>query len=649
MVAVAPTTPRVIRVYCPIHKVGFTADANRTIQCSTEKHTVANNLGDDNFWEYCCDCQHYWLLDAAKGSAGSAECPACERAITKRFLCDDCDVVSVESDSPAKWKAYSFSAGGLPQPGCPGCLSTPLAAVQEHTCADFAGSFVTSRSTCPFCDNVLEFPPSFPCSVASYLEKLRAPSTRVQFDPALNHLRETNSGEYVLIEKVPGSALPIVIPAVVKLGSKQDYYETYYELFNCDNPAAGEVIVLSPAVVDKVAGGWTIREPGFIEIKPDAPPRAVASPLVQIPCPGCGVYGDVGHAFCKSCGSPMLGQQRRESTPSTATSEFATVSQPFETPSYSSPDPTSLSSDRTVSGPEAGPPIPWKGMMGIGGGIVGLAIVIISAVIFSGGSLPGSKPSVESKLDRAISAGNLFSPANENAHDLYYELKNSGAGDEKLRAYREKLTPLLTPQGYALISNLMQIGYDEPDSPEWIEAAQKLEWAQELDPSNTFIAARATYCRGRAAYLQKDFAGALSWWTKAAALDKGFVLPVNGIGMVHTANNSFGLARTFFLQALERDAAWPFPEENIGNTYWEEKDYETAKQYYRKAIAKAPNWSKPHIHLAYIALTDKDYATAVSEFETALGPDAIGLKGKEPAAAQKALEKAQQKLSEQGY
>jgi tetratricopeptide (TPR) repeat protein len=120
--------------------------------------------------------------------------------------------------------------------------------------------------------------------------------------------------------------------------------------------------------------------------------------------------------------------------------------------------------------------------------------------------------------------------------------------------------------------------------------------------------------------------------------------------MVHTANNSFGLARTFFLQALERDAAWPFPEENIGNTYWEEKDYETAKQYYRKAIAKAPNWSKPHIHLAYIALTEKDYATAVSEFETALAPDAVGLKGKEPAAAQKALEKARQKLSEeQGY
>jgi tetratricopeptide (TPR) repeat protein len=195
----------------------------------------------------------------------------------------------------------------------------------------------------------------------------------------------------------------------------------------------------------------------------------------------------------------------------------------------------------------------------------------------------------------------------------------------------------------------MQIGYDEPDSPEWIEAAQKLEWAQELNPNNTFIAARATYCRGRAAYLQKDLAGALSWWTKAAALDKAFVLPVNGIGMVHTANNSFGLARTFFLQALERDAGWPFPEENIGNTYWEEKDYETAKQYYRKAIAKAPNWSKPHIHLAYIALTEKDYATAVSEFETALAPDAIGLKGKEPAAAQKALEKARQKLSEQGY
>ena len=36
-------------------------------------------------------------------------------------------------------------------------------------------------------------------------------------------------------------------------------------------------------------------------------------------------------------------------------------------------------------------------------------------------------------LDKAIAAGQIFSPATENAHDLYYQLKNSGASEEKLR------------------------------------------------------------------------------------------------------------------------------------------------------------------------------------------------------------------------
>jgi tetratricopeptide (TPR) repeat protein len=438
----------------------------------------------------------------------------------------------------------------------------------------------------------------------------------VQFDPALNHLREANSGEYVLIEKVPGSALPIVIPAVVKLGSKQDYYETYYELFNCDNPAAGEVIVLSPAVVDKVAGGWTIREPGFIEIKPDAPPRAVASPLVQIPCPGCGVYGDAGHAFCKSCGSPMLGQQRRESTPSTATSEFATVSQPFETPSYSSPDPTSLSSDRTVSAPEAGPPIPWKGMMGIGGGIVGLAIVIISAVIFSGGSLPGSKPSVESKLDRAISAGNLFSPANENAHDLYYELKK--ANPRSVERFEAQLFPLLTAKPTQMLNALMDTERNpDPSVANWEEASERLEWANDIHPQKD-LAAKAAYCSGRVSYLKKNQDEALKAWNRASELDPAWALPANHIGLIYNERRSPTSARFFLNEAIRRKPDWAVPYNNLGTSFYLERDYVQAETYYRQAIERAPQWARPHAWLGDIAMRNQDYEQAVTEFEAVL-------------------------------
>jgi tetratricopeptide (TPR) repeat protein len=522
----------------------------------------------------------------------------------------------------------------------------------DHTCEDFGASFVTPRLACPFCNEALELPPNFPCSVADYLENLRLPTTHLQFEPDSNSLSESDAGHYILIEKIPGSALPIVIPKVAKLTSKQDYYNTYYELFNCDNPGPGEVVVLSPAIVERAENGWQLREAGFIDIKLDAQPQAaVSGPQVKIPCAACGALGDLGQAYCRDCGLPVSGQQ---SAASISLESVAEGEQDFA----EFPDTQADQFNENLSPPGAvisssagrGSGTPWKGLFAGAAVLVVVAIVIAISALSGSGILPGSEISVEKKLDRSIAAGNLFGPANDNAHDLYYTLKNSGASDETLRAYREKLTPLLTPPGYQLISGLMQVGYDEPDFTEWQKASKSLDWAQELNPGNSYISARAAYCRGRAAYLQNDLDGALKWWISAADLDKSWVLPVNGLGMVHTGKRNFATARSFFLQALQRDAKWPFPDENIGNTYVSEKNYSTAKEFYQKAVGKAPDWAKPHVHLAYLALLEKDYATAVSEFETALGPNAVGLKGDETANTQKVLEKARQKLSEaQGH
>jgi hypothetical protein len=643
-------SPRVIRVYCLVHKVGFTA-AGATIECASQKHTLAQNFPNDSFWEYCCDCQHYWPLDAARGNTASVECPVCERQVVRRFICSDCQLISVESDEPGRRKAFSISSQGLPSPGCPGCLRRSFPKSLDHECADFGGSFATPRATCPFCDEALEPPPNFPCSVAEYVEKLRFPTTTLEFEPESSALIESASGHYVLIQKGHGSAFPIVIPKAATFSSKQDYYNIYYELFNCDNPAAGEVIVRSPAIVEKTDNGWRLREAGYIDIKADPADQPIVSgPQVKIPCAACGKLGDVGHAYCKHCGAPLLGQQ---SVAATAPAPIPEVEQGFysDTPSdqftENLPRPGEGSLDPARSNP---PVIPRKGLLVGVAALVVVGIVITITALSGRGLLPGSVPSIESKLDRSIAAGNLFGPTNDNVHDLYYSLKSSGASVETLGRYRDKITPLLTPHGDQLVNGLMQIGYDEPDYPEWQEAARSLDWAEELNPGNNLIASRAAYCRGRSAYLQKDLDEALKWWTRAADLDKAWVLPVNGLGMVHTGNHNWATARSYFVQASQRDAKWPFPDENIGNTYWEEKDYTTAKEYYQRAIGKASNWAKPHVHLAYIAVVEKDYATAVSEFEAALDPNAIGLKGKEPAITQKALEKARQKLSEeQGY
>jgi hypothetical protein len=99
-------TGRSVRVYCPSHKVNFDVAANATIECSSGTHALATNFPNENFWEYCCDCQHYRPIDAT--GKGSDECPVCERKIVRRSVCADCKVISVESNEAGRRKAFSL-------------------------------------------------------------------------------------------------------------------------------------------------------------------------------------------------------------------------------------------------------------------------------------------------------------------------------------------------------------------------------------------------------------------------------------------------------------------------------------------------------------------------------------------------------------
>src|ERR1041385_2809041 len=129
---VSTPTPRIIRVYCPSHKVGFSTAASASIQCSSLIHTLASDFPSESFWEYCCDCQHYWPLDAAKGNRTSDDCPVCERHIDRRALCSECKVLSVESNDAGKRKVFFIPSQAMPKPACPGCLRVLNQAVLEH-------------------------------------------------------------------------------------------------------------------------------------------------------------------------------------------------------------------------------------------------------------------------------------------------------------------------------------------------------------------------------------------------------------------------------------------------------------------------------------------------------------------------------------
>lgn len=629
MAALAPTPPsRIIRVYCPTHKVGFSAAAASVVQCSSHKHTFSTNFLSGGFWEYCCDCQHYWPLDAAKGNIGADECPACERELVRCFVCEDCYVVSVESDNPARRKEFSISAEGVPKPACPGCLNKPRATKVRHECADFGRDFITTRATCPFCGDPLDPEPQFPCSISTIRSNIRRDLATLQFDAQSNLLTASPTGPFLLLEGSQ-SRPPLIVPNSPRLSSKQDYYNLYYELFNCDNPGTGEVVILSPATVEKTENGWVLREPGAIEIKLEQTASSESQPPV---CGKCGTQGAPAHMFCKRCGSLLKRPEPVESDPPEVTAE-PFLESIIETQDYS-----------PLTTPTVGPTYPWKAIFGVVGGLatLGIILAVIASSAFSGNP-------VEKKLDKAITQGNLFGPSSDNARALYSELQNSGASEQKLRPYRERILPLLTYRPLQMIKEFMVPGSDEVPLDEWQDAARSLAWAVELKPNDTSLRARSLYADGRIAYLLKNENLAISTWTRASEADAAWPLPINGIGLIYTGRKDYATARRYYQSAIQRDPNWAYPYNNMGTAYFMEKNYFEAKSFYRKAVNLAPRWARPHSWLGDIAMKEGDYNTAINEFTLTLDANATGTKNMNLDKIREQLALAQQKAASKSF
>lgn len=635
---VSNPTPRTIRVYCPTHKVGFLTAATATIECSTQSHTLARNFPITDFWEYCCDCQHYWPMDSARGNTAGDGCPVCERTIASRVLCAQCKVVSVESNDPVKHKTYSISSGGVISPACPGCLRRPVGPTREHKCEEFTGVFTTTRDICPFCEEDLEPAPSFPCSVADYIQKLPRSAVNVSFEAGTGLLKQNPHGECLLLPIRGESALAIVIPRATTLSSKQNYYNVYYELFNCENPASGDVVILSPAVVEGVDEEWQLKEVGSIEIL-----AAPAAAPPQNVCAQCGTPAGGKHIFCKRCGT------RLQTAPVTNSVEPAMDLVPDPSDQQADYDTDELGDEPTDEELVTDSPdwsskilgIQTRTMVGVLGGIV-LVGIVLSLIAYS-----STSNSVEKRLDAAITQRHIFGFGGESAHDLYSQLKNSGASEATLRSYRDKLLPQLITGNYQMIDQLMIPGSDDPPLADWQSAYQSLQWASELTPDDSKLRSRLVYCEGRIAFLSNAEGQATEAWNRAAEIDKSWPLPINGIGLIYTAHKDYRTARSYYLAASQRSPDWAYPYNNLGTAYYMEQDYYNAKNYYQRAVQLAPRWARPHSWLGDIALKEKDYNTAIQEFSLVLDQNATGTKNMNLDTIRKRLEVARRQATNQ--
>lgn len=137
-----------MRVYCTIHRVGFSVSrSGRDIRCNHD-HLVASNFpGAD--WVFCCDCRRFSLASNSEES-GSKACPCCERRMVRMYLCDQCQVLSVQSRT-SLLPDHMIKDDGI-WPSCPSCISRPPEELWNHQCAVVEAELMSVFQPCQWCE-----------------------------------------------------------------------------------------------------------------------------------------------------------------------------------------------------------------------------------------------------------------------------------------------------------------------------------------------------------------------------------------------------------------------------------------------------------------------------------------------------------------
>ena len=580
-----------MRIFCHTHKRSFLADATTPVVCEKGSHVLGAAPGDKSahdYWEYCCSCQNFWRIN--QGEPALPRCPVCEREVSNRFLCSNCDAVTIDSSTPSKSRDFYLSLNGTPVPGCPACLDSSPGPTLEHDCETFEVTFLTSRTMCPFCAEKIGIALSFPASVAAFLEQHAGDRLELSVNPGTGQLVKAEPGDFVLLTTQTSPA-QILLPNQTQFSSDDDYFGYYQDYYDCDGPFEGDVVVVHPAIVRKEGRGWTLQEAGRLKVEPRADEIVVedtedmdaadvvddAQEQTGAICSQCGLAGRPHHKFCKRCGARLVPD-----------------GEPILAPIIT----THGSRTKTV----------WLAIGAVV--LLTLGLLVLPSVI--------GRNSTENRLKDAIARGNLITPPNESARDLYAKLQRESASVATLASYRDELLPRLVQRPDALLHEITLPRGSDGSLAEWEEAKNLLAWATELSPQDKKLAAKAAYCEGRTAYLKGRYDEAIASYERATKLDPEWPTAFNSLGGVLNERRRFVESRRYLNEAIRRNPNWALPYNNLGTSYFYENRTYEATINYEKARDLAPTWARPHAWLGSLALKDRDYCKAADELEQAL-------------------------------
>lgn len=255
------TITKQIKIYCPQHQTVSEVEGKAQIICEIREHALSNNFPHSEYWEYCCDCQIFSPSSFGTGGKAVENCRHCERPTLRRFLCDECKIISYESDEETKGKNFTISPEGT-KPACPGCRKL-FGGVHsnQHQCADIEAALMTHRAECPFCRR-------------STFAKASSPK---QVDRLPNNIEPTDVSPASTFSNTLSGAMPSTqCPKCGNWG--------FAGRIHC-----GKCGIQLNALAEGVSPGTATAR----------------TQLLGSICPNCGTGNQSGSAFCNSCGQAL--------------------------------------------------------------------------------------------------------------------------------------------------------------------------------------------------------------------------------------------------------------------------------------------------------------------------------------------------------
>jgi hypothetical protein len=303
-----------MRVYCHVHRTAFETAKSTPVVCEVGHLLGAapNDESGTDTWEYCCSCRSFWLV--SPDGPGVTECPVCNDRIAARFFCHRCRSLILEPTSPMNGRDFFLSLQGTPLPACPGCGQIHQAPVVEHQCQSYAASFITARTSCPFCRRSVYSPPAFPIAVSGYLNECPSAGIEVVFEPVSKRFIRAPSGPFLIFpDGLRSSEIETLLPNLSNFDSDSHFSTLYRDYFICDAPGSGQVIIDYPATVKRDGQVWLFNGRGRLHV--EAAKMNGNEGLAQHEigvvvdatdlCPTCGARTKPNHKYCKKCGAQL--------------------------------------------------------------------------------------------------------------------------------------------------------------------------------------------------------------------------------------------------------------------------------------------------------------------------------------------------------